>query len=51
MQESQIKEKLDSIKSNMKIFDSMLGFEFNNEGEVKQYINERQAKAIQELNG
>lgn len=48
MKESELKERIDKIKSNLKPFDMIINFDWGTNGE-KCYVNERQADAVQEL--
>ena len=50
MDEQQIGEKLESIRKNMKIFDSIVHVEPNNEdGQMKFYLSKNQKEIVQEL--
>ena len=50
MDEQQIGEKLEGIRKNMKIFDSIVHVEPNNEdGQMKFYLSKNQKEIVQEL--
>lgn len=49
MDEKELKEKLDSIRGNLNLFDSTVNHEWTDTDEHKIYLNKRQANAVTEL--